>query len=77
MEWERAAMINALDAIKNTIRRYDNSESAKRFYYGIGGTPHRTKRLNREYKIVNEFVGDLSDKNILALDIGCSGGEIC
>ena len=75
MEWERAAMINALDAIKNTIRRYDNSESAKRFYYGIGGTPHRTKRLNREYKIVNEFVGDLSDKNILALDIGCSGGR--
>ena len=75
MEWERAAMTNALDAIKNTIRRYDNSESAKRFYYGIGGTPHRTKRLNREYKIVNEFVGDLADKNILALDIGCSGGR--
>ena len=67
MKGERAAMKNTFDAIKNTIRRYD--KPAKRFYYGIGGMPYRTKRLNREFKIVNEFIGDLADKNLSLIHI--------
>lgn len=61
--------------IKNVSERYDNIDSAKRYYEASCATSHRTARLNKEFKLVEEFISQLPKQKTKFLDIGCSGGR--